>query len=341
MKRENKAVDNRNFSLVNISRIHRSISSNIVRTPTLESKNEGSNRLFLKCENLQITDSFKVRGALGALHSYRDLHPDIWRIIKKHGVVTCSSGNFAQGVAYATRQLGVSCTVVVPDSIPLAKLMRIHRFNSDIKVIKTGYAEWQHTMTTSSYPGQLGFFLSSESDPYVSLAIATIGAEILEDLPGVDALLVPYGGGNLSYSTASLVRAVGSGIKVYAVEVTTGAPFSASMRAGFPVDVPYERSFIDGIGASFVIPAQFYRVRDLLSGVLTVDPSEVASALSSLLTEDKIMSEGAGAAAVAAARKYSNQYGWGKPCAVVSGGVMDTEVLLDIVSRNLLPSLAA
>jgi threonine dehydratase len=321
------------ISHASVRRVRELIGPHIRRTPLLRAKAPGPLNIHLKCENLQVTNSFKVRGALGALHAYRRFRPEVWSRIVRDGVVTGSSGNFAQGLAHVTSELDLAYTVVVPDSIPEAKRSQILAFNPRTRIVPVPYQAWRRTMVTSSFPGQQGFFLSSESDPYVSLGIATMGREIQEDLPQVDAVLVPYGGGNLAYSLATYLD-----LPVYAVEISTGAPLSASLQAGHPTEVPYERSFVDGIGASFVIPAQFERLKDKLAGVFTVTPQEIAGALSSLAFSDKIVCEGAGAAAYAAALKHSSSHGWRNPVAVVSGGVIDPDVLLHTLTSTGQPA---
>ncbi|MFD3537623.1 pyridoxal-phosphate dependent enzyme [Streptomyces sp. NPDC058664] len=325
------------ITLSGVNEMRRILGDSIRHTPLLQSRGRGSRDVFLKCENLQITNSFKVRGAIGALRRYEELHPEIWKKILRDGVVACSSGNFAQGLAYATREIGVDYSVVVPEGIVASKVVRIKAYNPEAQIIEVPYGEWRKTMTESVYAEHPGFFLSSESDDYVSLSTATIALEVLQDMPHVDAILVPYGGGNLSYSISSVLRHAGLDVKVYAVEVATGAPLSASLRAGFPVDVNYEPSFVDGIGASFVIPSQFERVKGRLAGVLTVTPDEVAGGLTDLLLNEKIVCEGAGAAAYTAARKYEKSFQWEYPCAIVSGGVIDPSVLMQALRQNLRP----
>lgn len=315
------------ISVADVARTRSMLEPHIVRTPVLSAKASFPQRVHLKCENLQVTDSFKVRGAISGLLSYRESRPHVWDHIQRHGVVTCSSGNFAQGLAHATARLGIDYAVLVPEAISDVKVAQILRHNPAAAIYTLSRERWRSVMEESSYPDLPAFFLSSETDHYVSLGLATIALEVLEDLPAVDAVLVPYGGGNLSYSLATCLQAAGTGVPVFAVEVSTGAPLTASMRAGRPVTAPYRPSFVDGIGGDFVIPAQFERVRNLLAGVLTVTPEEVALALSALLFEDKLLCEGAGAAAYAAAVKYAPAHDWLQPCAVLSGGVIDRSVV--------------
>ncbi|MFI0405626.1 pyridoxal-phosphate dependent enzyme [Actinomadura sp. 3N508] len=307
---------------------HQMISPYIRRTPLVKSAGHGD--VFLKCENLQLTGSFKVRGALSGLLGYRRFQPETWARIRTHGVVTCSSGNFAQALAHATARLALDYTVIVPEQIAPAKLAGIIENNPLTRIVHVPYQKWRETMLAGEHPDFTGFFLSCETDEYVTRGNGTVGLEILQDLPEVDAVLVPYGGGNLTYSLATLFAE--RDIGVFAVEITTGAALSASLRAGEPVEVEYRSSFVDGIGASFVLPQQFYRVKDVIAGVLTVTPDEVAGALSSLLLDDKMLSEGAGAAALAAVRKYRNAYQWETPCAIVSGGTIDLSSLLGVLN---------
>lgn len=314
------------ISPAHVARIRRLIEPYVRRTPLLQTPmRHGDGRegtVFLKCENLQITNSFKLRGALSALFAYRHFRPDVWRCIEKDGVITASSGNFAQGLAHATALLDLRCTIIVPASATAYKLEQVARYNPAAEIVQIPYDQWRETIVSGRFPGLPGFFISSEADPYVSLGNATIAAEILEELPMMDCILIPFGGGNLAYSISSLLEQVKPAVRVYAVELETGAPFSASLRAGTPVEVEYRRTFVDGIGASFVIPAQFHRLREKLSGAVTVTPEEVAGALSFLALTEKMIVEGAGAAALAAALKYAGAYGWKNPCCILSGGVI-------------------
>lgn len=332
------------LSPANVSWLRPLLSPHVRRTPLLRSRMDPHGRsqgeVFLKCENLQLTGSFKLRGALGALLGYLHHRPGVWRRIEQDGIVTGSTGNFAQGLAYATAQLGLSCSIVVPSSAAPYKLAQIARYNPKALLVQVPYAKWRETMVTGSFPELPGYFLASETDAFVSLGNATLALEILEELPEVDALLVPFGGGNLAYSIASLVRQLRADVRVYAVEVASGAPLSASLRLGQPVEVAYRGSFVDGIGASFVIPAQFHRLKELLSGALTVTPEQIAEAVSFLALTEKLIAEGAGAAALAAARQYSDVYGWKNPCCIVSGGVIHPETLAAVLRTPTAPNVS-
>jgi threonine dehydratase len=161
---------------------------------------------------------------------------------------------------------------------------------------------------------------------------ATIGLEILEDLPDVDAILVPWGGGGLCCGIASAVRAVAPRCRVYACEVATAAPLAPSLAAGEEVNVAYTPSFVDGIGAPAVFPEMFALARRLVDGALVSPLDDVAAAVRLLVERNRVVAEGAGAAALAAA--LAGKAGSGKVACVVSGGNIDTAKLADILTRQ-------
>ena len=160
----------------------------------------------------------------------------------------------------------------------------------------------------------------------------TIGLEILEDLPDVDAVVVPYGGGGLSSGIASAIRALKPNTRVYAVEVETAAPLAASLRAGEPVEVTYTPSFVDGIGGKSVLPEMWPRARDLLDDSLVVSLDEIRAAIRLLAERQRVIAEGAGAASVAAA--LAGVAGGGKVACVVSGGNIEREILAEILASD-------
>ncbi|MFD7057553.1 threonine/serine dehydratase [Streptomyces mirabilis] len=321
-------VTSDSLTLESVEWARRRIAPHVVRTPLIKSQATTDGNVFLKCENFQVTNSFKVRGAYSGLLGYRAHDPEVWGWIEREGVVVGSSGNFAQGAAHAARTLGIGYTAVVPDSAPQVKLDAIRQLNDRARIVTVPYPQWRRMMTESTFPEHPGFFLSSELDDHVSSGIATMGVEIAEQLPEVGVLFVPYGGGNLAYSLCRVMQWLKPDVEVYAVEVSTGAPFNASLLKGEPTEVEYTESFVDGIGAEFVIPAQFYRLRNLLAGSLVVTPREVAEALSSLVFRDKLVCEGAGAAAFAAAVAHDSITAGRISCAIVSGGVIDPAVLV-------------
>ena len=248
--------------------------------------------------------------------------PDIER-----GVYTASAGNMAQGVAYLARRFGVPCTVIVPDHAPQTKLAAIERLGG--RIVKVPFDRWWQTMLEHEYPGMKGMFIHPVADRRVMAGNGTVALEILEDLPDVDTILVPYGGGGLSSGIASAVRALAPGTKVYACEVETAAPLSASLAAGRAVSCDYTPSFVDGIGGKSVLAEMWPLVSRLLDGALTVSLAEVADAVRRLVERNRIVAEGAGAAPVAAALKGVPDAR--KVVCVVSGGNIDPAKLARIL----------
>lgn len=297
------------------------IHTPLLRLPVEELDVGAGCEIWLKLENLQPIGSFKLRGACNAmaLADRRQL---------ANGVLTASAGNMAQGVAWNARRLGIPCRVVVPDHAPQTKIAAIERLGGE--VFRVSFDDWWQVLTSREFAGAEGFFIHPVSDPAVIAGNGTIGLEILEDLPDVDTIVVPFGGGGLSSGIASTLRAERPETKVYACEVETAAPFAASLAAGVPTAVDYVPSFVDGIGGKSVLAEMWPLVSMLLAGSLVVSLDQVAAAVRLLGERCRVIAEGAGAAPVAAA--LSGAAGRGKIVCVVSGGNIDAEVLAAILS---------
>jgi len=294
----------------------------VVRTPLVRlAVDDAPGEVYLKLENLQPIGSFKLRGAGNAMavagaERLRD------------GVYTASAGNMAQGVAWCARQMGVRATAIVPEHAPQAKLAALARLGGEVE--KVPFDAWWQTLVDHGQPGRRGLFIHPVSDRDVMAGNGTIGLEILEDLPDVDAVLVPYGGGGLSCGIASALRGSGSRARVMACEVETAAPLSAALTAGSPVATAYTPSFVDGIGGKSVLSEMWPLASRLLDGALVSALSDVAAAVRLLAERAHVVAEGAGAAPVAAA--LSGRAGRGKVVCVVSGGNIDAAVLARILA---------
>jgi threonine dehydratase len=216
----------------------------------------------------------------------------------------------------------------VPETIPAAKRDAIVRLGATI--VEVPFAEWLEVFRTRTREGMEGLFLHAFSDPHVIAGNGTIALEILEDVPDVDAVVVPYGGGGLSCGIAAALRELRPETKVYAAEVETGAPLAPSLAAGEPVQVEYTHSFVDGIGGPALYPEMFELARELLAGSLVVGLEETATAVRLLAERARIVAEGAGATPVAAA--LAGEAGGGKVVAVVSGGNIDAAKLATILA---------
>lgn len=312
-------------SLVDVEAARARIRGAAIRTPLLRlNVADAPAEIYLKLENLQPIGSFKVRGASNAmaLATPEQL---------ARGVYTCSAGNMAQGVAFCAQRLGIASTAVVPDHAPETKLAAIRRFGGE--VIKIPFAEWWQVMTSHRYDGLDGLFVHPVSDPAVVAGNGTIGLEILEDLPDVDAIVVPYGGGGLSCGIATAIRALKPDTRMYGAEVETSAALSAAMAVGERTSITYTPSFVDGIGSGSVLEEMWPLAKSLLDDALVSTLSEVASAIRMLAERHRVIAEGAGAASVAAA--LAGKAGAGKVVCVVSGGNIDVEKLTMILRREL------
>jgi threonine dehydratase len=312
------------------------IRGSAVRTPLLRlPAREGERAIWLKPECLQPVGSFKIRGAANALA--RIPSEELAR-----GIYTASAGNMAQGVAWCARTAGVPCTVVAPDHAPRAKLDAIERLGA--RVVLVPFPRWWQTMVERSHPGIEGRFVHPVSDSDVIAGNGTIGLEILEDLPDVAAVLVPYGGGGLSSGIAAALRAAGSRARVFACEVETAAPLAPSLAAGEPRTVEYRASFVDGIGSPSLLPEMWPLVSTLLAGSCVVSLAEIAEAMRVLVARARLVAEGAGAASLAAALAARPTTGArgdtvalpeGPIVCVISGGNVDPTKLSRILAGDL------
>jgi threonine dehydratase len=293
------------------------------RTPLVRLDVDGPAQIYLKLENLQPIGSFKLRGATNAIRS-------LPLGVIADGVYTASAGNMAQGVAWGARDLGVPCTVVMPDNAPATKVNAVKRLGANI--VPLPYDDWWQTLRDHGREGMAGRFVHPVADRDVMAGNGTIGLEILEDLPNVDTVLVPFGGGGLVSGIATAVRALQPNARVYGCEVETSTPLSAALKAGHPVVVERTPSFVDGIGGRGVLEEMWPIVSDLVTGALVATLAETRAAIRLLVERTRVVAEGAGAVPVAAALAGRAGGGAGTIVCVVSGGNIDTKTLIDILT---------
>ncbi|HIN78833.1 MAG TPA: pyridoxal-phosphate dependent enzyme [Gemmatimonadetes bacterium] len=282
--------------------------------------------IWLKAECLQLIGSFKIRGAANAmaLADQAEL---------QRGVYTASAGNMAQGVAFNAQRRGIPCRVIVPETAPQTKLTAIARLGAT--AVSVPFDEWWSVIRDHGHPLEKGFFVHPVSDPAVIAGNGTIGLEILEELPDVDAVIVPYGGGGLSCGIGSALKTLRPDIRVFAAEVETASPFAASLAAGEAVEVARTPTFIDGIGGKGVLREIWPLASSLLDGSIVVSVEQVCSAIRILVSHAHLVAEGAGGTSVAAA--LTGMAGKGKVVAVVSGGNLDPATLKIILEGNIPP----
>jgi threonine dehydratase len=303
----------------------RRLEGTVSRSPLIRLEVDGPGELYLKLESLQPIRSFKLRGAFNAMAMLDDANVAA-------GVYTASAGNMAQGVAWSARRRGVRCSVVVPDNAPKAKLDAIRRLGGEIVALP--YDEWWGIMAAHRYaPLEPAHFIHPVSDVAVMAGNGTIGLEILDEVPNVDAVLVPFGGGGLSCGIAAGIHGIRPDVRVFGCEVETAAPLAAALAAGRVVECPRTPTFVDGIGARTMLAEMWPPARRLLAGSLVVGLAEVAAAIRLLVERAAVVAEGAGAASVAAGLKGMG--GSGRVVCVVSGANIDPAVLATILSGKM------
>jgi threonine dehydratase len=309
------------ISLEQIQLAKQRLDGKVIRTPLIRFRGDSPATIYLKLENLQPIGSFKLRGALNAM---LQLQPSELR----QGVVTASAGNMGQGVAWAARELETQCAVVVPEGAAETKLAAIERLGGE--VIEVPYERWWQAIEESSFPDAGGVFIHPVQDEQVMAGNGTIGLEILEDLPSANAVLVPFGGGGLSVGIASAVKSMSPDTGVHAVEPETGAPLRESFAAGEAQTVDYRASFVDGSGSPALLPKMWKLARGVLDGATAVSLDETAAAIRQLVERNRVVAEGAGALALAAA--LAEKGGSGNVVCVVSGGNIDPAKLATILN---------
>jgi threonine dehydratase len=285
-----------------------------VRTPLVPLSTSGSRpEVYLKLEILQPINAFKLRGAANAVALLSDEE-------RARGVWTISAGNAGQGVAYAARAAGVPCTVVVIDKAPENKIERMRRLGAHL--VKAPFDACWTAMEERRFPGVEGVFVHPFDDHGFIAGNGTIGLEILEDLPQVSSVVASIGGGGLIAGIAAAIRPQNSGVKIYGAEPETAAPLELSLRRGSPqVFDEWQASFVDGAGGKSVFPAMWERLRGQVDGSIVVTLDEIRRAMKMIAENVRVIAEGAGALAVAAA--LSGKAGEGPVVAVVSGGNID------------------
>jgi threonine dehydratase len=300
------------------------IAGKVLRTPLVPLQTETDGEIYLKLENLQPISSFKIRGAVNSFHQVPPSEIAA-------GVLTASAGNWAQGLAWAARRAGVPCTIIVPDGAPRTKLAAIERLGA--RFIQVSFDRWWQTLTERRFEGVAGRFFHPVEDEPVMAGNGTIGLEILEDLPDVEAVLVPWGGGGLASGIGSGLRQRAPRVAIHACEVETAAPLSPSLAAGEVITVARKASFVDGIGSSTLLPKMWPFAKELLDASHTASVAAIAGAVRLLVERNRVVAEGAGACAVAVA--LSGQIEAKKIVCIVSGGNIDTEVLARILSGEV------
>jgi threonine dehydratase len=320
------SLTQRSVSLDTIRDAAKHVYAAAVRTPLvpLGRPIPGAPEIFLKLETLQPIGSFKIRGAFNAI---RRLAPEQLA----EGVWTVSAGNAAQGVALAAQKVGARCSVMVMDTAPDTKLRAIDRLGASI--VKASYDECWRTVEAHGSPRMSGRFVHPFDDDHFISGNGTLGLEIVEDLPDVDAVIAPIGGGGLLAGVGAAIRALRPEAKVYAAEPETAAPLARSFANGAASRFDeWTASFVDGAGGRSVLPSMWPLLRAHVDDSIVVSLDEAARAMRLIADQAHVIAEGAAACAVAAAvSPRIAARGHQRIVAVVSGGNVDLSRFAQLV----------
>ena len=300
------------------------ISQTIVRTPLVKLETGKGPEIYLKLETLQPINSFKLRGAANAVAMIPSER-------RAQGVWTISAGNAGQGVAYAARQAGVPCTVVTIETAPDTKVERMRALGAHL--VKAPFDACWEAMERRTFPGVTGAFVHPFDDDDFIAGNATMGLEIVEDLPNVATVIMAMGGGGLATGVASGVRSRKAGVRILVAEPETAAPASISFATGIPSAFEgWQSSFVDGAGGKSVFPRMWERMRDIVDGAIVVTLEETKHAMRVLAEKARVIAEGAGALPVAAALR--GNAGDAPIVAVISGGNIELSKFCELIGSS-------
>lgn len=284
--------------------------------------------IYLKTENLQVTGSFKVRGAYFKISRLSDEE-------KKRGVIACSAGNHAQGVALAATRSGIKSIICLPDGAPISKVEATKRFGAEVCMVKGVYDD-AYNKAIELRDEKRYCFIHPFDDPDVIAGQGTVGLEIMEQLPDADAVIVPIGGGGLISGVAYTIKQINPDCKVYGVQAQGAPSMERSVNDGKIETLPRVQTIADGIAVKTPGDITYEMVNQYVDGIYTVSDDEIALAILTLLEQQKLIAEGAGAVPVAAvlAGKIPDIKGK-KVCCLVSGGNIDVTILSRVIERGL------
>ena len=313
----------RPIELTEIRAARERIAKIIVRTPLIRLPlGPDHPDIRLKLENLQPINAYKLRGAANAVAMLSDSE-------RRRGVWTISAGNAGQGVAYAAREAGVPCTVVVIGTAPASKIDRMKALGA--RLVPVPYDVAWRALEERAFPGVEGTFVHPFDDHNFIAGHATMGLEILEDAPDAGAVIAGIGGGGLITGVGSAVKALKPQIKVWGVEPETAAPAALSFAKGSPQAFKeWKPSFVDGAGGQSMFPRMWQRMTPVVDGYIVVSLEETRRAMRLLAEQARVISEGAGALSLAAA--LTGKAGQGPIVAIVSGGNIDMKKFAELVT---------
>ena len=283
--------------------------------------------LYLKTENLQLTGSFKLRGAYYKISQLSEAQ-------RAAGIIACSAGNHAQGVALAASRMGIHSVICMPDGAPISKVESTKALGAEVCLVKGAYDDaYAHACRLQQETGST--FIHPFNDDEVIAGQGTIGLEILDQLADVDAVICPIGGGGLISGVAYAIKTLNPGVKVYGVQAENAPSMARSVETGEAVTLETVQTFADGIAVKHPGDVTFEMVQKYVDAVVTVSEDEIAAAILALIEKQKLIAEGAGAVSVAAAMFHKLPIEGKKVVCIVSGGNIDVNILSRVITRGL------
>ena len=320
--------------MVSLDKIYHAafILKDVVRkTDLIDASNLGTDtQIFLKTENLQITGSFKLRGAYYKISQLSETQ-------KQAGIVACSAGNHAQGVALAAAEMGIRSVICMPDGAPISKVEATKRLGAEVVLVKGTYDDaYAHAAALQEKTGAT--FVHPFDDDAVIVGQGTIGLELLEQLADADAIIVPVGGGGLISGVAYAVKNLNPKIKVYGVQAARAASMLESVKCKHSVTLEAVPTFADGIAVKTPGLSTLALVEEYVDDLVSVSEDEIAAAILALMEKQKLVSEGAGAVSVAAVLFGKLPVQGKKVVCILSGGNIDVNILSRVITRGLVTS---
>ena len=286
--------------------------------------------LYLKTENLQETGSFKLRGAYYKISQLTEEE-------KSRGIIACSAGNHAQGVAMAATQSGIQSLICMPDGAPISKVEATKQLGAEVRLVKGAYDDAYATALQLQEDTGATFIHPFDDDEVIA-GQGTIGLEILDELENPDAVVVPIGGGGLISGVAYAIKHLNPNVKIYGVQAAGAASMVKSQQEGTPITLDQAETFADGIAVKHPGDITYQLVEQYVDEIVTVSEDEIAAAILALIEKQKVIAEGAGAVSVAAVLFHKLPVEWKKVVCIVSGGNIDVNILSRVITRGLLTS---
>ncbi|WP_228724942.1 threonine ammonia-lyase [Caproicibacter fermentans] len=316
------------MTLEQIKEAARALEGVVRRTDLVEAPRiHPEGQVYLKPENLQVTGSFKVRGAY---HKISRLSEEE----KKKGVIACSAGNHAQGVALAAAKSGIPALICIPEGAPISKVEATKSYGAQVRLVKGVYDDaYREACRLQKESGAV--FIHPFDDPDVIAGQGTVGLEIMEQLPDADAVIVPVGGGGLISGVACAVKSLRPQCRVYGVQVTGAPSMARALRNKKIEPLPRVSTFADGIAVKCPGQLTYGMCEKYVDEIVTVTDDETAAAILALMEQHRLIAEGAGAVAVAAVMFNRVDVRGKKTVCLVSGGNIDVTILSRVISRGL------